>query len=169
MDNIIQKNVAATLRNYSLSNSEILPVLGQLALLSPKAARSTLSYLITQELMSQEFAQKKGLREGTNLAPAVDILSTLKNFGADEPLIVAELSRNVEEMAINSQSDSLGKVLAGLALAAREMEIFSLAFNSSAGAFNRGVKQSIDQYTICLLYTSPSPRDGLLSRMPSSA
>ena len=25
------------------------------------------------------------------------------------------------------------------------------------------------RYTICLLYTSPSPRDGLLSRMPSSA
>ena len=25
------------------------------------------------------------------------------------------------------------------------------------------------QYTRCLLYTSPSPRDGLLSRMPSSA
>ena len=27
----------------------------------------------------------------------------------------------------------------------------------------------IEQYTDCLLYTSPSPRDGLLSRMPSSA
>ena len=26
-----------------------------------------------------------------------------------------------------------------------------------------------DGYTPCLLYTSPSPRDGLLSRMPSSA
>ena len=26
-----------------------------------------------------------------------------------------------------------------------------------------------DPYMICLLYTSPSPRDGLLSRMPSSA
>ena len=26
-----------------------------------------------------------------------------------------------------------------------------------------------EQVTICLLYTSPSPRDGLLSRMPSSA
>ena len=25
------------------------------------------------------------------------------------------------------------------------------------------------EYVICLLYTSPSPRDGLLSRMPSSA
>ena len=27
----------------------------------------------------------------------------------------------------------------------------------------------IVQYNTCLLYTSPSPRDGLLSRMPSSA
>ena len=27
----------------------------------------------------------------------------------------------------------------------------------------------IDKSFICLLYTSPSPRDGLLSRMPSSA
>ena len=26
-----------------------------------------------------------------------------------------------------------------------------------------------DQWVDCLLYTSPSPRDGLLSRMPSSA
>ena len=26
-----------------------------------------------------------------------------------------------------------------------------------------------DDYMACLLYTSPSPRDGLLSRMPSSA
>ena len=26
-----------------------------------------------------------------------------------------------------------------------------------------------DLYCLCLLYTSPSPRDGLLSRMPSSA
>ena len=30
-------------------------------------------------------------------------------------------------------------------------------------------KGGIVCYTNCLLYTSPSPRDGLLSRMPSSA
>ena len=29
--------------------------------------------------------------------------------------------------------------------------------------------ESITQGSVCLLYTSPSPRDGLLSRMPSSA
>ena len=30
-------------------------------------------------------------------------------------------------------------------------------------------QESIDLSSVCLLYTSPSPRDGLLSRMPSSA
>ena len=30
-------------------------------------------------------------------------------------------------------------------------------------------EKHIQQMTACLLYTSPSPRDGLLSRMPSSA
>ena len=31
------------------------------------------------------------------------------------------------------------------------------------------VKGCVSQVWLCLLYTSPSPRDGLLSRMPSSA
>ena len=31
------------------------------------------------------------------------------------------------------------------------------------------LENSIRQLVACLLYTSPSPRDGLLSRMPSSA
>ena len=30
-------------------------------------------------------------------------------------------------------------------------------------------ERTIQYYKSCLLYTSPSPRDGLLSRMPSSA
>ena len=37
---------------------------------------------------------------------------------------------------------------------------------------SRGIKSGIEKaikFLICLLYTSPSPRDGLLSRMPSSA
>ena len=31
------------------------------------------------------------------------------------------------------------------------------------------IVKDLNGYKICLLYTSPSPRDGLLSRMPSSA
>ena len=33
----------------------------------------------------------------------------------------------------------------------------------------QNIPTDTDEYTDCLLYTSPSPRDGLLSRMPSSA
>ena len=40
-------------------------------------------------------------------------------------------------------------------------------------SFTRGltgiVNESGERWYLCLLYTSPSPRDGLLSRMPSSA
>ena len=32
-----------------------------------------------------------------------------------------------------------------------------------------GIYRSVNQYRFCLLYTSPSPRDATLSRMPSSA
>ena len=36
--------------------------------------------------------------------------------------------------------------------------------------FGIGIKNvTINEPHFCLLYTSPSPRDGLLSRMPSSA
>ena len=41
--------------------------------------------------------------------------------------------------------------------------------NESFENYNLRVRTIIDTYTFCLLYTSPSPRDGLLSRMPSSA
>ena len=33
----------------------------------------------------------------------------------------------------------------------------------------KSIKGALDPHWLCLLYTSPSPRDGLLSRMPSSA
>ena len=35
--------------------------------------------------------------------------------------------------------------------------------------FTMGVYETPEYWYTCLLYTSPSPRDGLLSRMPSSA
>ena len=36
-------------------------------------------------------------------------------------------------------------------------------------AVNKDYADKLVHHTACLLYTSPSPRDGLLSRMPSSA
>ena len=44
----------------------------------------------------------------------------------------------------------------------------NLEFKSKDLAVEYAKKNNID-FEVCLLYTSPSPRDGLLSRMPSSA
>ena len=58
--------------------------------------------------------------------------------------------------------DFLLRAAAGLVLLYLFLPIFVIilfSFNKPAGKFNYS----------CLLYTSPSPRDGLLSRMPSSA
>ena len=41
--------------------------------------------------------------------------------------------------------------------------------NRKLGTYGNGDGKDAAHYKGCLLYTSPSPRDGLLSRMPSSA
>ena len=48
-------------------------------------------------------------------------------------------------------------------------ERYDLANRAAAGVTMTRGKPVQDGVRICLLYTSPSPRDGLLSRMPSSA
>ena len=47
-----------------------------------------------------------------------------------------------------------------------EVELDNVGLTFTTGTINESA--SPREYT-CLLYTSPSPRDGLLSRMPSSA
>ena len=49
-----------------------------------------------------------------------------------------------------------------------EVLVALVIVGTALGASLRAVG-SLTQNSNCLLYTSPSPRDGLLSRMPSSA
>ena len=44
-----------------------------------------------------------------------------------------------------------------------------LLYAADLSAANQAQRHILDDPRACLLYTSPSPRDGLLSRMPSSA
>ena len=57
----------------------------------------------------------------------------------------------------------------GPALGQRGVNImeFCKAFNAATDSLEKNMP--IPVVITCLLYTSPSPRDGLLSRMPSSA
>ena len=72
------------------------------------------------------------------------------------------LSRNPEQTA-----SSYSILLFNLALIV-VLGIY-LGFRVWTGLFAKKRRQSAPLLHSCLLYTSPSPRDGLLSRMPSSA
>ena len=51
---------------------------------------------------------------------------------------------------------------------AEEFFVLTCGEHEGLRGVNRIIERSL-RSTTCLLYTSPSPRDGLLSRMPSSA
>ena len=75
---------------------------------------------------------------------------------------VAQGDNNLEVVAVNDLTDN--GTLANL-----------LKYDSVLGRFDGEITHDDESITVnghrivCLLYTSPSPRDGLLSRMPSSA
>ena len=46
---------------------------------------------------------------------------------------------------------------------------FTVTFNRDESTNGVHMSPQVEPLLLCLLYTSPSPRDGLLSRMPSSA
>ena len=64
----------------------------------------------------------------------------------------------ISELPFKSTIPELGKIIDGIEKAGEKiLEVYETDFSTE--------KKDDD----CLLYTSPSPRDGLLSRMPSSA
>ena len=73
----------------------------------------------------------------------------------DDPRIIYKLSDRARRISLKVNT------------AEREVSVIvpGVKALSKAKKFARDQKDWID----CLLYTSPSPRDGLLSRMPSSA
>ena len=78
------------------------------------------------------------------------------NMGSQTLLITMNL-QNIAQMSCNP---AMGGIAKGQIL----REIDALGGYSGIVTDNTAI-----QFKICLLYTSPSPRDGLLSRMPSSA
>ena len=69
--------------------------------------------------------------------------------------------QKVEVVVANSTSGSDVNILG-------ELAIFILRIGFCVLMIHHGLEK-LDDPQGCLLYTSPSPRDGLLSRMPSSA
>ena len=87
--------------------------------------------------------------------------------GCDRVLHVASpfggAFKHEDELIVPAREGAL-RVLA----AARDAGVRRVVLTSSFAAVGYGHPPRAEPFT-CLLYTSPSPRDGLLSRMPSSA
>ena len=72
-------------------------------------------------------------------------------------------------LMIFSLTNSLVQLTVPDELRGRVISIYLVAFRGGMPLGSLVSGALIARYSACLLYTSPSPRDGLLSRMPSSA
>ena len=89
----------------------------------------------------------------SNLHAAINALQSASNSGFD---IVSALSNNQLILSADTTGPAYNDtIVRGSNLSS------SIAVTGLSGGANAAI--------VCLLYTSPSPRDGLLSRMPSSA
>ena len=91
----------------------------------------------------------------------------------EEAIRLEKWKENVPMMTIEGQplSENVKKRRDALvAYATAKAQANGGLFEDSGGPYNDAAISAINGHTDhCLLYTSPSPRDGLLSRMPSSA
>ena len=106
---------------------------------------------------------------GHCIAKGAEVAGMMKElFGSSEGLCkgkggsmhVADIDRGI--LGANGIVAGGPPISVGSALAAKIRKNGKVAVSFSGDG-------SVNQGTCCLLYTSPSPRDGLLSRMPSSA
>ena len=78
-------------------------------------------------------------------------------------MVVLVLAVHVDDMAVAGPRDEVDKLLVTLNEDFTTVDLGGLTFFTGCAVI-QDTKNGV-----CLLYTSPSPRDGLLSRMPSSA
>ena len=103
----------------------------------------------------------------------VVLAKILKKKYIDADLLIQEKAGRSLQDIINNDGIDAFKKLEEEVLMSIDMDNAVIATGGSAvyydGAMKHLAENGIVLYIDCLLYTSPSPRDGLLSRMPSSA
>ena len=116
-------------------------------------------------------ANDRGLKFGDGIFETI----LIKNNNAvliDEHIQRLENSGRVLNMNVNINKSHLKDIsnLGIKKLSLKNNQLGSIRINYSRGLNNdRTIRINNDQQEDCLLYTSPSPRDATLSRMPSSA
>ena len=122
---------------------------------------AALSWAVNDHIMK---ADPLGIEESKTKAMILDSIDVFYNN------ILTKVDGGIEQVAIDSFYQNIvqeltpdtSKVISGTLfftpISIKEIDLNQL-----------GADEIIEKYKICLLYTSPSPRDATLSRMPSSA
>ncbi len=145
LDLALKEMVPPLMRQNPLSTTEMLPLLGQLSLLSPSSARFALAKVIEQELYAGDGLLQASTGKGKAIA-AGSLAATLVRLGAGESLIANEMAESVEDMALLAQADSLARYFRALSAAASVEASLVPTFNLTAGALNRGVQRGKGTY-----------------------
>lgn len=132
--------VPVVLKDHPMTNDAILPILGQVAVLSQSAARKIISEMIQNELIAADTLMKTSNREKGVLAG--DLAQTLLAYGANSPVIASEMAEATEEMALSAQVNSLARILSGLAEAAQADGTLIPTLETTVGGARRGVEKA---------------------------
>ena len=81
-----------------------------------------------------------------------------------DPRLASAIGNQVADAAVARRAD-----LVAVKPLVAQISATVIASDAAGPIFRSAANQAHAAFTTCLLYTSPSPRDGLLSRMPSSA
>ncbi|MCB0404076.1 MAG: hypothetical protein KDD51_04770 [Bdellovibrionales bacterium] len=152
-DVTLQTRIPTLLRQYPLGSNELLPIIGQLALLSPGASRSALVNFSQQQLYTADSLLNVRSSDADGMAGRV--AKTLVKLGVNRGPIASEFAASVEEMALLAQADSLGKIFRALGAAAVANNALVSTFNLSAGALNKGIARGVASY-------DPQAKDSML-------
>ncbi len=139
------KRIPAILRNENPKASTLFPIIGQMAVLSPGAARKLLAETISLELQNANDALVLGSSQ-MNPAQVQTLAKSMMRMGANEELISEELSNSIEEKAILAESDSLKRLFLSLSRAASIQEELVPTLTQATEGFNRGVQRGKSIY-----------------------
>ena len=100
-------------------------------------------------------------------------IAIMESFDKESKTIVHCDEKHLRQMLINLLSNAIkytevGGTIQVKAIRTGDKVKISIA-DSGIGISEKDQELIFDRYSSCLLYTSPSPRDATLSRMPSSA
>ena len=171
----LQKLSLTNFRNYLKEEFSFSPK--TTVIIGPNAiGKSNLIEAIAMLATGKSFRTGKDAQLIAFDAQAGQVTGTLKDLDDTETIEVrigeSPTGMILKKYMINGVSKrrrSLSEKCAVVLFTPADMDIVSGQPGERRRFLNEVLEQTDAEYQSCLLYTSPSPRDGLLSRMPSSA